>query len=828
MTTTKRTAGAVVAALLAIAIVWSLAITAHAAPAEDAAGTRSGTWYETAYATWTGPADGGYRAYVRTLGAHDWRDDSPITGWLEDWTEVDAPLVREVDPHRDTWRVDVPGLPRGTYEVQVRTADGEPVHTFTDLRTESFPRHGAAFVPSNENEFEGTHDFALDGAVGGYLPDGRVDPEARIVYVTHDTMAEALPADLFTTGRGETANERTPVVVRLLGTVGDFETVAPTPQEAGAQVPPGAFNNNRKLSVGAGNGNVTFEGIGPDAVVYGWGISTGGAHNVVVRNLEFDQFFDDAVEIHGGGTGVRASNVWVHHNSFGYGQNKFLTIPDTDPDQAKGDGATDVVNHARNYTVAYNHYAGSSKVLLIGGGTGSISAHYGTLHHNWFEGSEERTPRVRNGRVHVFNNLYEDIQGHPHHDVLLERNTGYGIGAAHNATVWAEGNVFDGVNFPFLRSRQGHARGHQPIDYQPGPGESDGANAGFNHFFGDAPGFIVTREVVTDGDFPDTVAGFRQPSDHLPGLTEAELDRLREAALALQPNVLDAASQENFDPQLDIGVTVAEGSTTTNPTMSTNPPAQLDWSFRPAAGGVWPTGDAGQVAALRAEVETRSGTMPAPAPAEVPLAPTITDVRVNDEVLSVGGSFIPEPRVVVHEGTFTIDWAATDVLAEAYEIQWDGGAGSWETLASVSANARPTSFVTQEIDQFAHLERILAQVDDDATYAFRVRAVNAAGPGEWSVVHRVPVGPMASVAELRASLERHIAEGDVAGPIAQQLAKAAELAARHLDAGRPDPAATALDRFVRHLDNPKRPDTLSEEARQDLREQAEAIRTLLA
>jgi pectate lyase len=45
--------------------------------------------------------------------------------------------------------------------------------------------------------------------------------------------------------------------------------------------------------------------------------------------------------------------------------------------------------------------------MLIGGGVGSIDAHYGTIHHNYFEGSEERTPRVRNGRVHVFNNLFE-------------------------------------------------------------------------------------------------------------------------------------------------------------------------------------------------------------------------------------------------------------------------------------------------------------------------------------------------------------------------------------------------------------------------------------
>lgn len=738
VTTTKKRTNALASLLLAITLMVSLASGATAAPAEG--GKQSGTWFETAFATWTeGPGDDGYRAYVRTSGAYDWRDGKPIAGWLSEWEEVDSPLVRKVDDHRDTWRVDVPGLPQGEYEIEIRGTDGSTVvHTFRNLETRSFPRDGAAFVPSNVNSFEGTHEFALDGAVGGYLPDGRVDPAAKIVYVTHEDMNSTMPADLFTAGREGSANERTPLVVRFLGKIGAFDSVAATPGEAGAQVPPGAFNNNRKLSVGAGNGNVTFEGVGPDAVIYGWGISTGGAHNVEFKNLTFDQFFDDAIEIHGGGTGVRASNVWVHNNTFGYGQNKFLNIPNTDPDQAKGDGATDIVNHARNYTVAYNHYAGSSKVMLIGGGTGSISAHYGTVHHNWFQGSEERTPRVRNGRVHVFNNLYEDVQGHPYHNVLLERYTGYGIGAAHNATIWAEGNIFDNVNFPFLRSRQGHARGHQAIDYVAGPDESPGANAGFNHFFGDAPGFIVTREVATHGDFPPNIDGFRSSSDYMPGLTTRDLQSLRQAALRLEPNVLDAASETNFDPKLDIGVTVAEGSTTTNPNMTTNPPAQLDWSFRPSPGGVWPTTNAARVADLRAEIETYARAMPAPAPGSVPMAPSVTSVVVNDEVLSVGGSFIPEPKVVVYEDTFTIDWDADDILAESYEIQWDGGSGDWQTIGTVPSSARPKTFITQDLDQFANLRSILAQAtDEDASYAFRVRALNSAGAGEWSEVYTV-------------------------------------------------------------------------------------------
>ncbi len=698
----------------------------------------SGTWFETAYATWIG-ADAGYRAYVRTLGAFDWRDNAPIQGWLVDWEEADAQLVREVDPARNTWRVDIPGLPRGEYEIQIRAADGVAVvHTFAGLQTRSFPRYGAAFVPSNQDVFgfPGTHNFALNGAIGGYLPDGREDPTAIITYVTHENMATALPANIFSTGRGATANARTPLIVRFLGTVGSFETVSTTKAGAGAVVPPGVNDSGRWINIGTGNGNVTIEGIGPDANIFGWGMTIGGAHNVEFRNLRFDQWYDDAIFIDGASTTVRSSNIWVHNNTFAYGQNKHLALGQ-DPDQAKGDGAIDIHNHARNYTINYNIFAGSSKSMLIGGGATAISAHYGTVDHNWFHGSEERTPRVRNGRIHVFNNLYQDIQGHPYHNQLLARNTGYGIGAGHNANIWAEGNIFDHVNFPFLRSRQGHARGSQVINYEPGPGESATANAGFNHFFGDAPGFIIAREAVVGGDFPASVAGFRRTTDYVTGLTDPALDALRQAALALEPNVLDAASLVNFNPLEDVGVVVAAGSTTTNPAMTTNPAAQLDWSFRPIRTGVWPTGTPAQATALRTEIETFSGAQAWLVPDAVPAAPLVSSVVINNEVRSaINAQFTPAPgKIVIYENTFTIEWVNSDVLTTSYEIEWDGGSGTWAPIASVPASARPTSFVTQKLNPLATpatLTLLATATSREAMYVFRMRAVNSFGASDWS------------------------------------------------------------------------------------------------
>ncbi|WP_168202603.1 ThuA domain-containing protein [Georgenia wutianyii] len=102
---------------------------------------------------------------------------------------------------------------------------------------------------------------------------------------------------------------------------------------------------------------------------------------------------------------------------------------------------------------------------------------------------------------------------------------------------------------------------------------------------------------------------------------------------------------------------------------------------------------------------------------------------------------------------------------------------------------------------------------------------------EWSHAFATgggtPADPTEALAQLSGALDRHVASGAVAGPIARQLAHTLELAERHLEAGREQQARGALDRFVRHLEHPTRPDTLHTEAREDLHARVEVILGLL-
>ncbi|MGC0141580.1 endo-1,4-beta-xylanase [Pseudactinotalea sp. Z1732] len=87
--------------------------------------------------------------------------------------------------------------------------------------------------------------------------------------------------------------------------------------------------------------------------------------------------------------------------------------------------------------------------------------------------------------------------------------------------------------------------------------------------------------------------------------------------------------------------------------------------------------------------------------------------------------------------------------------------------------------------------------------------------------------PVDAVITLAGALEEHTHAGAVDGPISHRLTNALEQAQRHLEGGRTDPDAQAMDRFIRNLDSPQRPDTLTDEARTDLREQAERILAML-
>jgi pectate lyase len=101
----------------------------------------------------------------------------------------------------------------------------------------------------------------------------------------------------------------------------------------------------------------------------------------------------------------------------------------------------DVKRGSSYVTISYNHADGTDKNMLLGHDDDNGAQDIGRLkvsyHHNWFDGTEQRNPRVRFGdQVHVYNNHYNDIGN-------------YGVASTENAGVIVEGNSFENVEDPY-------------------------------------------------------------------------------------------------------------------------------------------------------------------------------------------------------------------------------------------------------------------------------------------------------------------------------------------------------------------------------------------
>lgn len=203
--------------------------------------------------------------------------------------------------------------------------------------------------------------------------------------------------------------------------------------------------------------NKTLVGVGSSAVINGGGLDFYRSYNVIVRNIRFTNAEDDAVNV-----GQESHHIWIDHNEF----------------VAPVDGAVDIVRGSQYVTVSWNWFHKTDKSMLLGHSDANSSQDAGKLkvsiHHNFFDGSSQRHPRVRFGEpVHVYNNYYKG-------------NALYGVASTMNAGVLVEGNYFEAVPHPCY-SASGYA--------ESGPGRL--VQRG-NVFAGAGTGACETNGTVTE------------------------------------------------------------------------------------------------------------------------------------------------------------------------------------------------------------------------------------------------------------------------------------------------------------------------------------------
>lgn len=388
--------------------------------------TEAKGWQESAYLKWA-PFEGAssYNVYV---------DDK----------KIDAQLIRQ---YASYYRADVLGLKAGTYSVKVVPVNAEGTeitgaNTASNLVVKSFNREGFAH-------------FKYDG-VGAYNNDGTLKAGAKVLYITAKTAKTV--STTVNTGKSETitglqsiidayskGKDKTPIAFRIIGKVSlsDLDHIS---------------SSAEGLQIKGAKMNMTFEGVGDDATVYGFGFLLREAESVEFRNFAIMRCLDDAMSLD-----TKNSHVWIHNMDLFYGKKGSAA------DQAKGDGTVDIKGDSKYITVAYNRFWDNGKASMCGMKS-ETGENWITYHHNWFDHSDSRMARVRTMSVHMYNNYYQ------HCDV-------YGIGATSGSSVFMESNYFDAVKRPIMSSLQGtDAKGDGTFS-----GEKGGLIKAYGNVFANKP-----------------------------------------------------------------------------------------------------------------------------------------------------------------------------------------------------------------------------------------------------------------------------------------------------------------------------------------------------
>src|SRR5690606_22912975 len=192
------------------------------------------------------------------------------------------------------------------------------------------------------------------------------------------------------------------------------------------------------LNVGA---NTTIVGL-PGATLKRLTLMVDRVSNVIIRNLDLRDAADcfpawsptdgefgawnseyDLISVR------RSTNVWVDHNTFSDGDNPDSAQPRYfgQPYQVH-DGALDITHTADLVTVSYNVFTNHDKTMLIGS-SNTVGPDVGklrvTLRHNVFDGVGQRAPRIRFGRIDIYNNLYKIRQPYEYSVGIGVQSAGY-------------------------------------------------------------------------------------------------------------------------------------------------------------------------------------------------------------------------------------------------------------------------------------------------------------------------------------------------------------------------------------------------------------------
>lgn len=377
--------------------------------------------------------------------------------------QLDSMLIRQYkDGHL---RADAVGLEAGSYTLKVVPVSGSKELSGAAEATVTVTAHdrsGFGFVNGTSS--------------GAYNDNGTLKSNAVVLYVT-DKTKDTVSMDVVTSSKG-TTTPSTGIQNILTAYQKGYDTRPLCIRCVGNITDPGTLMDGDLLIKGNGASKrlscgVTIEGIGADTVFNGFGLRIANASNVEVRNIGFMNCNSGE----GDDVGLQQNNdhVWVHNCDFFYGD------AGSDADQAKGDGALDTKTSSY-ITHSYNHFWDNGKCNLQGMKSESTE-NYITYHHNWYDHSDSRHPRIRTCSVHSYNNYFDG-------------NAKYGVGVTMGSSAFVENNYFRNCKNPMMSSGQGtDALGEGTFS-----GEAGGIIKAYNNHIEGAASYITYAQDNTQFD----------------------------------------------------------------------------------------------------------------------------------------------------------------------------------------------------------------------------------------------------------------------------------------------------------------------------------------
>jgi pectate lyase len=223
------------------------------------------------------------------------------------------------------------------------------------------------------------------------------------------------------------ASVSTPLIIRVDGTINHGNTTKAS----------GSCDTTATEIQFKGVSNVSLIGVSNRGVLDQIGVHLRGTSNIIIQNLHIMNVKKSGSPISNGGDAIgmesTVNNIWVDHN----------TLEACGGESDGYDSLLDMKAGVTNVTVSWNQYRNSSRAGLIGSSDDDAANTNITFHHNYYENIQQRTPLLRHGLVHTYNNYWFNLSNS---DMI------HGINSRMGGRVLVEGNYFKNSNNPLIAS----------------------------------------------------------------------------------------------------------------------------------------------------------------------------------------------------------------------------------------------------------------------------------------------------------------------------------------------------------------------------------------